>query len=61
MRNKEPEILIPLIFFVDLDSSSRQLRPSVINKNKKGNKGHQCLNPLEALTNLDGTPFTNTT
>jgi hypothetical protein len=56
-----PVILIALILPTLLHSKINLLRPSATKRNKKGEKGHPCLRPLNALMKLDGEPLIRTT
>ena len=54
------DTLIPSIFLIYLALWITQLNASATNKNKKRERGHPFLNPLDGQKKLNRDPFINT-
>ena len=61
IRDRAEEFFIPLISPFNFASLINRLRPSMTRMNRRGDKGHPCLMPLETLKKFEGVPFTSTT
>ena len=57
---REGEILIPRIKPLDLASQMRRLRPSMTRMKRRGDKGHPCQIPREAVKKVEGVPLIRT-